>query len=440
MPSDHRDWNALAWTYLQSGQSELALEAARRAHEGNRNNLGYLNTLRVAYGEIGELERAEAAFRKVLKRKPGSLDAVLNLAKALEKQERLPEALKLYERALAMEPAYPKLATNLARLYRECGGNAARALALLERSARHIAGEDLALALASCDLELAGVDAAASRLSRALADHPDWVLARKALAHMLLAAGRWREGWQEYRWRGARHGAPMLNAPLPARLDGERILLRGEQGLGDVLFFLRFAPLLRARGGVVALACETKLHSILRQGGGLQAVRALPPQDAGFLVGDLPALLECSETPPAWPLSVADDERRGARARLGALGPAPYLAVTWRAGTDAVRAREFGEDRMSLMKAVPAAELGNAVRGWRGTAILLQRGARNGELAQFAEAFGALAHDLSFLGNDLAALLAVLAELDEYATVSNTNVHLLAGLGRSARVLVPYPA
>ncbi|HEY3073657.1 MAG TPA: glycosyltransferase, partial [Burkholderiales bacterium] len=47
---------------------------------------------------------------------------------------------------------------------------------------------------------------------------------------------------------------------------------------------------------------------------------------------------------------------------------------------------------------------------------------------------------LSFLGNDLAALLAVLAELDEYATVSNTNVHLLAGLGRSARVLVPYPA
>jgi hypothetical protein len=34
----------------------------------------------------------------------------------------------------------------------------------------------------------------------------------------------------------------------------------------------------------------------------------------------------------------------------------------------------------------------------------------------------------------------VLAELDEYVTVSNTNVHLLAGLGKTARVLVPYPA
>jgi len=44
------------------------------------------------------------------------------------------------------------------------------------------------------------------------------------------------------------------------------------------------------------------------------------------------------------------------------------------------------------------------------------------------------------LGDDLPALLAVLAEIDEYATVSNTNVHLLAGLGRSARVLIPYPA
>jgi len=30
--------------------------------------------------------------------------------------------------------------------------------------------------------------------------------------------------------------------------------------------------------------------------------------------------------------------------------------------------------------------------------------------------------------------------LDDHVGVSNTNMHLLAGLGRSARVLVPYPA
>jgi hypothetical protein len=36
-------------------------------------------------------------------------------------------------------------------------------------------------------------------------------------------------------------------------------------------------------------------------------------------------------------------------------------------------------------------------------------------------------------------MLALLAVLDEYVTVSNTNVHLRAAVGRGSRVLVPHP-
>jgi hypothetical protein len=43
------------------------------------------------------------------------------------------------------------------------------------------------------------------------------------------------------------------------------------------------------------------------------------------------------------------------------------------------------------------------------------------------------------LGEDLPALLCVLASLDDYVGVSNANMHFLAGLGKTARVLVPYP-
>ena len=49
-------------------------------------------------------------------------------------------------------------------------------------------------------------------------------------------------------------------------------------------------------------------------------------------------------------------------------------------------------------------------------------------------------HDLSALNDDLPEILAMLSVVEEYVCVSNTNVHLLAGIGRSARVLVPYPA
>lgn len=434
MPSDHRDWNALAWTYLKSGQNDLALEAAQRAHEASRNNLDYLNTLGVAYGEAGDLERAESSFRKALKRKPVFLDALINLAKTMEKQERFADAIPLYERALALDERFPKLATNLANLYRQ-RGDAKRAHQLLERLARQIDPQDLAMALAASDYELQDIGAAIERLSAAVKQHPEWLDATNALAHACLADGRWREGWRHYL---ARRGASTRANVLPARLEGERILLRGEQGLGDVLFFLRFAPLLKSRGATLSVVCAKKLHGVLPNIVAMES--EAPGFDRQLWLGDLPVHLDCDETPPAWPLSASDEARHVARERLAALGPRPYLAVTWRAGTDTARGREFGAERASLTKALPPAELGAALRGWKGTVILFQRSARAGEAERFASTLGAPCHDLSTLGDDLPMLLAVLAEIDEYVTVSNTNVHLLAGLGRTARILVPYPA
>ena len=434
--------NQLAWKYLQAGETKLALEYALRAHELKRGNLDFLNTLGVAYGEAGQLDLAEATFRKLLKRKPGFVDALVNLGKSLEKQERLEEARQQSERALAIEPAFPKLATNLARIY-NLGGEPARAKSLLERSAKNLDPQDLAIGLAKCAADAGELDDALARLRAAVADHTDWKLARSSLAHLLLSTARWREGWIEYvRRRNLLEPRPTELPPLlAARLDGNSVLLRGEQGIGDVLFFLRFAPMLRARGARLTLACERKLHAVVHANEVLDEVRAEETGsfDRAVWTADLPALLETEATPPAWRLEIDPAAKRDAETRLAALGPAPYLAVTWRAGTDTVRGREFGAERISLTKSAPPRLLGGALRGWRGTAILLQRGARPGDAAEFAAGFGAPFHDLSALGDDLRALLAVLSLVDEYVSVSNTNIHLLAGIGRSARVLVPFP-
>ena len=440
---DAETCHQLAWKHLHAGETKLALEYALRAHELSRGNLDYLNTLGVAYGEAGQLDFAEASFRKVLRRKPGFINALINLAKSLEKQERLDEARPLYERALAIEPAFPKLAANLASLYGQ-RGETGRAKSLLERSARNVDPQDLAIGLAKCDADAGETDRALARLRAAVGEHADWKLARSSLAHLLLSTAHWREGWTEYVQRRNLFEPRLTELPplLPARLEGKTVLLRGEQGIGDVLFFLRFAPLLHRRGARLALACERKLHAVVRPNEILGEVRA-GDDAAGFdravLTGDLPALLAAEETPPAWPLVVEPEAKRAASERLSALGPAPYLAVTWRAGTDTARGREFGAERISLTKSAPPKELGAALRGWRGTTILLQRGARPQDGAEFAAGFGAPPHDLSALGEDLRALLAVLSLVDEYVSVSNTNIHLLAGIGRSARVLVPFP-
>jgi Flp pilus assembly protein TadD len=400
-----------------AGEPDVAVEYARRAHELSRRNADYLNTLGVAHAETGELELALAAFTKALKLKSDCVDALVNLAKVLEKREDAPAALKAYERAYALAPSFPRLAVTLAKVYRQAAA-AERAKSLLQK-VKVVDPQDLAIALADCDFELEGEDAALERLRAAVGNHPDWLLARNALAHLLLSTAQWREGWRLYR------------DPPAGNISGRRIVLRGEQGIGDVLFFLRFAPALRERGTSITLACAKKLLPILSAGGVLDEIQE--DTGEGVRIGDLPLLLASEDTPPAWPLRVAKE------AGLENFGPPPYLGVTWRAGTDLARRREFGQDPSALMKAVAPARIGTALRGWPGTVIVLQRGARPGDTAEFGAAFQGRFHDLSALGEDLPGLLAVLAALDEYVGVSNANIHFLAGLGRTARVLVPYP-
>lgn len=75
--------------------------------------------------------------------------------------------------------------------------------------------------------------------------------------------GDFAAGWVEYehRW-GLAHVAKLdLAQPLWSgeRLDGKTILLWSEQGFGDAIQFLRYVPLVAARGGRIVLRVERPL-------------------------------------------------------------------------------------------------------------------------------------------------------------------------------------
>ena len=125
------------------------------------------------------------------------------------------------------------------------------------------------------------------------------------------------------------------------------------------------------------------------------------------------------------------------RDRLQAAGPPPYIGVTWRAGT---APEEQSAQHWVLYKTVPLAALGGALRGTHATLIALQRNPGSGEIDALAAACGRPVHDFTAFNEDLEGMLALLALLDDYVTVSNTNVHLRAAVGKTARVLVPMPA
>src|SRR6185436_17427499 len=79
--------------------------------------------------------------------------------------------------------------------------------------------------------------------------HPE---ANWNLGLVQLQLGEWADGWRNYEWRfrqpAAKHEFPSTPRWAGQPLSGRTILLTAEQGLGDMLQFLRYIPNLIACG------------------------------------------------------------------------------------------------------------------------------------------------------------------------------------------------
>ena len=406
-------------------------------------------------------------------------DALIQRALAAHQQGRIDEAERGYREVLGGDPANP-IATHYLGLIAWQRGDPAQAerqmrasiaadatvpdfhnnLGLLLRDTRRIE-EAIGCFRAALEVDAAWYEAynnlglaleAAGRWNEAIAAYgdamarePRFAAARQNLARALVTRGDYAAGWPHYRWRllaqGLSNAVPdPQGKPLPASLAGRQFALRAEQGLGDVLFFLRFAPELVRRGAKLAFHGDARLHSMLGRTGffalGLRAAGAAQATEETLYLGDLPWLLEANDPrrfPP--PLALTPEAARAARlkAALQSNGPGPYIALTWRAGVASV-----GPARTQV-KEIELDTLGAALRGVGATWISIQRLPLAGERERLSAAIGAPVHDWSEANGDLEEMLALLSLAADYVGVSNANMHLRAALGGSMQVLVPNP-
>ena len=361
--------------------------------------------LGMAAWQRGDVAQAERALRASLAADGTVADFHNNLGLLLRDQRRIDEAVAAFEQALRLEPRWADAWSNLG-LAMEADGR--------WESARE-----------ACE--------------RALEIQPGHAVAHQNLARVLLALGFFAQAWPHYRWRLVAQGLSphppsAAERPLPASLAGRRFALLSEQGIGDVLFFLRFAPELVRRGAVLAFRGDARLHAMLERTGLFAAGLATDDAGAGDLepvhVGDLPWLLEANDAtrlPPPLALAV------GGKALPPRADSAQVVALTWRAGVESV-----GPARTQVKQIAPRA-LGAMLRGRAARWVSIQRLPRPGERESLQEALGAQVEDRSALNDDLDAMLAFLAAADDYVGVSNANTHLRAGLRLPATVLVPHP-
>lgn len=418
------------------------LEAAKRELlEVLRTRPEWPDALNVAGGvlmQLGESEGAEKAFRTALRSQPRTPQAWNNLGALLASLGRDTEARDCFNRCLELAPSDAHAWSNLGNVLRR-GGDPAAA----EQAYRQAVANAPSLASAWQNLgnnvrEQGRFGEAIECLERAvsLSGAPECHL---SLAVALLCVGDdLARAWSEYRWRNGVQPPPAARAALlEAIASRQPIELVGEQGLGDGLFFLRWARFLgraplRWRG-------DRRLASLLEKSGLFESFsdEASPPTPGVLAVplGDLPALIGGDFEPYPPPLALNADATavEAARELLAAAGPPPYVGVAWRSGT----ASQAGEELLS--KNSPVVGLGGALRGAPGTVVSVQRQPRAGETDALAASSGRPVVDASRLNEDLGRMMGLLSLLDRYVGVSSTNVHLIAGLGNAASILVPHP-
>jgi tetratricopeptide (TPR) repeat protein len=447
---DYPDY-ALAWlnlgnAVLEQGRPQEALDFGLRAAKLDPHSADAHACVGKALHALAHFEEAETEYRRCVALQPESESAYRNLAALLMDSGRFADVVTACKQGLLRAEGSPELHMMLGSALVHQG----RLTAALEafREAARLA-PDHSRALWGYGLALRATGALAEGMDlceRVLALQPDSPEFHHAVSGARLSMGNLQAGWKEYEWRPARQTFSAENPhirlanDLPARLQGRNVCLLREQGLGDELFFLRFAAELKSRGADITYLANAKLASLLARVPVLDGVVTgeipLAKAELTVLVGDLPRLLGASDFPPPLALTPLPHRLQEIRERLARMGPPPYLGLTWRAG---VPPRDQRGSVWMLHKGVPLEHLGGALRGVDGTFVALQRGPKGGEIEQLAGSIGKPLHDLTALNEDLEAMLALLAVLDEYIGVSNTNMHLRAGTGRAARVLVPCP-
>jgi tetratricopeptide (TPR) repeat protein len=432
---ERKDWTGAAASF----GAALAIDAV---------NVEALLNLGQALCEQGREEEGERTIARALALDPLHAAGRHALGWALHRRKRTAEALTHYQAAAAANPRDADWQLSVAKALDDLG--------------RHGEAEEAYVRALSTDpdhfltlrtfgrysVSRGNFPRAAKLFAEALRRDPADVELPMFLAQVELLLGRWEPAWAAYAKReprlqleyameavGARYSPPLLQD-----LAGRQVLLVAEQGLGDNLFFLRFAPALKAVGAKLHFAGEPRLIPLLARTGLFESLRAevlpLAPSSAlPILVGDLPGIIHGNADPFAAALPMAPDPARRAkwRAALEAAGPRPWIGVTWRAGTAP------SDVAHALYKALPVDRLFAALPVLGGTVVALQRRPAPGELDEAGRALGAPVHDFSRANDDLEDALALVSLLDRHVGVSNTNMHLAAAAGATADVLVAFP-
>lgn len=305
-----------------SGQSEMVYEAALHALKQNllkkaEQLVGFCRpeqrqanlwaVMASLHLKQARKDQAVECWRLSLSKDPDLLESLVNLANVLAGRDDpadLPEARQLLEKAYKQEPGHPAVMVNLANVLKR-QGDTQQAEKLYERALEINPNQAEAwMNLAAIRQEEGDPHLAEQAFVKSLQLKPGDDRAIRGLGHVLLAQGKFREGWPAYARRfyvDARFGT-ISRRPFSQKLwQGEDIsnahlLVWAEQGLGEELMYGSLLSELSARCRKLTVELDPRLVALFQRSmSQISFVARTDPAHADAKAADLQ--IACGEAP-----------------------------------------------------------------------------------------------------------------------------------------------
>lgn len=370
-------------------------------------------------GNLSEVCRYETPHRglltgaRALAANPLDVGALNNYGLALVEVDLVQESLRSFRRAIALSPAHL-----------ESINNAAGSMTIL------------------------GLFLEALALSwRFLAIAPESITGRYGLSRVQIMLGDLRNGWRNYDWR-IRDDSVIRPRPFGVRFwQGEpivgKLLIWGEQGLGDeIIFGTILSDVVRA-GIRAVVECDSRLIGIFsRSYPSIEFIPRTTPPDRRLADDDISAQIPMgslarwfrpdlsefeSEVTKLTPRPELVDYWQG---RLAALGPGPKIGFAWRSRrVDAVARRDHP----------PVLDWAPVLAQPEATFVSLQYAESESDIGLVGSTLGVPIHTFAELDlmNDLEAVLALSAALDMTVATQSTAFCLPAATGKPVWLFIP---
>lgn len=460
----------------RNGDTSRGLELIEQTMNLDPLNAEFAFNLGNALRRIGRSADARHAFEKAILLRPDYVEAMVNLAAVLHRERGFQRAAVLLKQALSIRKGYTKAQRLLAQVliedqkhteaetyakalaaegiahgYGLCGliaemrGDYEQAQALYT-SASGLDRDDMRhrLSLANLHYENHRFVQARQIYDEIIEAEPENELALYAKGLSYLIEGNYGEGWLyfEYRWREEGNPKPQIAKPRwrGENIEGRRLLVHAEQGLGDTILMMRYIPALNGRAKEVLVNAQNKMKPILQTSLGkctIHEYRTPPSEDSYDLYIPMMSLPEAlgglpKDSWPGTPYITADQQlvERWEK-RLPAKEGRRRVALFWQGNPN------YPQDRR---RSVPLQDLERIVLRDDLQLISLQKYHGRDQLLH-AKAGGRILDLGGDIDNGGAAFLdtaAVLKNVDLFISSDSAAAHLAGAMGVRTWLMLPY--